>query len=1092
MLLACGLNIERAFPCSTTSITRILLYLLFFFCKKVHTSDQTDKEIKVLQALAYEATGCRPKILKAFYHTLEADVKKKLNIDIEQELIFINCNKIYNCLHRKDRLLKMVSLDLSNLDIEDITTSLFSKTKNLKQLRLSGNPRINLKSKVFEMLCSQLVDLCICDCNIDKEVFSIICSCPKLQKLCLSNSPDIKFSEHNLENLRENLRELYIDNCNLSTEDMIEIAKFEKLENLDISGNVLKEFFETFDLGNLRGTLIKLRASKICISLNDLYRIQECLKISELEISQNDLRKKGDICSTSNIKYSRFQLLCTKPKNAKDPEEPFLGNLENQLKSLKVSKANLGLKQIKRILNFPNVETLDCSFNDLFCLNDTFEIGEAKKSLKNVNFSHCYLTNQGFLEEVLNFQNLSIADFSENRFDLKYSTFKFGASMYSLKRLNISGSRIKLRPFFKILRKSQVLEYLDVSNNHFSSKSKYFKSCNHGQNIFELGSIKMSLKTLKISNCNIHNDYDFFYSLTDCEILEDLDICFNCFCHFPKSFHFGSSRKTLKYLKMNNCSMCEVNALEAVTNLEVIENLIISYNTFTRIPNGFKFGISRNSIKTILMANCKIRNAQVLHAISECKVLEVLNLSNNNFSKGFGKFDLGSAKFSLRSIYMSNCRIRSPVLLKAITDCIKLLKLDLSHNNFSGLPHNFTFGQSRFTLEELNMFDCYLGGPKILYAITNCDRLVKLCLSKNDFSQLSENLEVGFSFGASKNSLKILEMDFCKMKDPKLLNAITSCEVLKTLSIGNNLFSFHNYNYSLGKSKRTLKYLKIRSMIFSKAEDLCLFLDLPNLEMLDMSYSLLNLYEQDLNIDHIGCSRSTLKKLNIDGCKLLNPSSLLIFTSFPKLREISISCNCFKAFPENFELGESRNTLNKIIAISCNLQDKNIVKALTDCINLKSLILDENSNLEMAGKVTFGISKDSLKELKLNKCNISLSSWMDEIRRCSKLAKINLAYNSLSLIRDEFDFEGLRNSVISLNLYGCGINHLKILSSLANYHCLEYLVLDSNDLSSLNHKFDFGKLQHKLIFLSLVECKLKNSCKRKIDKSFIFINHLNL
>jgi len=390
------------------------------------------------------------------------------------------------------------------------------------------------------------------------------------------------------------------------------------------------------------------------------------------------------------------------------------------------------------------------------------------------------------------------------------------------------------------------------------------------------------------------------------------------------------------------------------------------------------------------------------------------------------------------------------------------------------------------------MSSCCLCGPRILHEITNCNKLVRLCLSKNNFSQLSENLEEGFSFGASKNSLKILEMEYCKMQDPKLLSAITSCEVLKTLSIGNNQFSFHNYNYSLGSSKRTLRYLKIRSMIFSKAEDICLFLDLPKLEILDMSYSFLNMYEQDLNIDHIGCSRSTLRELNINGCKLVNPSSLLMFTSFPKLREISISYNCFKAFLQNFKLGDSRNTLNKIIAISCDLQDRYIVKALTDCINLKSLILDQNFNLGKAGKVTFGISKDSLKELRLQNCNISLPAWMDEVRRCNKIEKINLAYNSLSLIRDEFDFEGLKKSVISLNLCGCGINHLRILSSLANYYCLEYLVLDFNDLRNLNHKFDFGNLQHKLVLLSLVECRLKSSCKRKIDRFFIFINHLNL
>jgi hypothetical protein len=135
------------------------------------------------------------------------------------------------------------------------------------------------------------------------------------------------------------------------------------------------------------------------------------------------------------------------------------------------------------------------------------------------------------------------------------------------------------------------------------------------------------------------------------------------------------------------------------------------------------------------------------------------------------------------------------------------------------------------------------------------------------------------------------------------------------------------------------------------------FFHLPRLEKLDISFSDLNQFEQDFRIELFRVSRSKLKELKISKCELVNSSSLKIFTSYLKLREICISYNNFLPFPENFNLGESKNTLNKILAISCGFQDKNVIKAIIDCKKLKYLILDQNYNLKKQAGLTLGLQK---------------------------------------------------------------------------------------------------------------------------------------
>lgn len=116
--------------------------------------------------------------------------------------------------------------------------------------------------------------------------------------------------------------------------------------------------------------------------------------------------------------------------------------------------------------------------------------------------------------------------------------------------------------------------------------------------------------------------------------------------------------------------------------------------------------------------------------------------------------------------------------------------------------------------------------------------------------------------------------------------------------------------------------------------------------------------------------KDTLKELKAIDCELSHPSALQNLTSFPGLKMIDISENHFKSLPENFALGNSKETLKKIVARYSRFQGKNIIAALTGCKNLESLVLNGNKFMNVE-EVRFGVSRFSLRELELEGCKIN-------------------------------------------------------------------------------------------------------------------------
>jgi len=432
---------------------------------------------------------------------------------------------------------------------------------------------------------------------------------------------------------------------------------------------------------------------------------------------------------------------------------------------------------------------------------------------------------------------------------------------------------------------------------------------------------------------------------------------------------------------MDDCSLNGAYSFGTITDLKSLEILSINENYHNASTVNFSLGSSKNSLKSLSMFKCGFLNQSIFPAVAQCRNLKSLDLSSNNLSDFTReRFSFMLARGSLQDINLSDCHISSEVLLKALTNCRSLRKLNLEKNLFSQLSAGFGFGGARRTLESLNMASCGLVGQRILSVITACRRLKELDLSHNDFRGAFSD----FSLGDAIYTLKSLKMNYCRINDPLLFTALTSCYRMEKLSLSFNSLC----SYAFGASVKTLRKINLSGNFFASAEDLYRVFSCPKLESLNLSTTRLNMIEPELKFSGFGHASDVLRELVIANCQLRRSTVLMIFTSFPKLEKLDISKNCFYPFYKGFSLSESKNSLVEIKAEHSKFVDGHIIKALTDCRNLEVLSLKYSSFPAMSSMVEFGSSTGFLRELSLIGCEISFSYWVDELKKCTRLQKL--------------------------------------------------------------------------------------------------------
>lgn len=187
-------------------------------------------------------------------------------------------------------------------------------------------------------------------------------------------------------------------------------------------------------------------------------------------------------------------------------------------------------------------------------------------------------------------------------------------------------------------------------------------------------------------------------------------------------------------------------------------------------------------------------------------VVEVLDLSSNNFSGGFSEFDFGECK-SLVWLSLSHNVISDIEFPQSLMNCKVLESLDLSHNEFRMKIPGVVLG------ELTNLKELYLGNNLFYGEISEelgkvCGNLEILDLSINKLSGefplvfgkcynlKSLNLAKNFLYGdflenvvTKFSSLKYLYVSFNNITGNVPLSLVANCSQLKVLDLSSNAFT---------------------------------------------------------------------------------------------------------------------------------------------------------------------------------------------------------------------------------------------------------------------------------------------------------------
>ncbi|XP_030548962.1 receptor-like protein kinase BRI1-like 3 isoform X2 [Rhodamnia argentea] len=288
-------------------------------------------------------------------------------------------------------------------------------------------------------------------------------------------------------------------------------------------------------------------------------------------------------------------------------------------------------------------------------------------------------------------QNLKLLNFSGN-----IITGKLGATPTSCKNLSVldlSGNRLfgDIPPNF-VADSPPSLEYLDLSNNNFSSKFSDldFGSCGN-------------LTYLNLSSIGLSGS-EFPESLKNCQDLEMLDISLN----------------QLEYMIPG----------ALLGNLRNLRQLSLAHNHFTgQIPP--ELGQTCGTLEELDLSVNNLTGGLPSTFVS-CSSLWNLNLGNNHLSGDF-LVTVVSSLSSLRNLRLPFNDINGSIPL-SLTNCSQLRVLDLSSNVITGnIPQGFCSSSFSSSLEKILLASNYISGTMVS-ELGNCKNLKSIDLSFNSLS----------------------------------------------------------------------------------------------------------------------------------------------------------------------------------------------------------------------------------------------------------------------------------------------------------------------------------------------------------------------
>lgn len=533
-----------------------------------------------------------------------------------------------------------------------------------------------------------------------------------------------------------------------------------------------------------------------------------------------------------------------------------------------------------------------------------------------------------------------LLDCLQNRFRTSKDRPFFGNLVASLKTFKISDCKIYDNPdFYQSLLDFENLEYLDISNNNSLRIPENFAFAR------SLG----TLKVLIVYNCDLTSVF-LQNALVNLKVLETLDASNNTFSGNFDNFDLGSARLSLVKIKMSGCTINSQALLEALTDCAILRELDLSNNDFETLSNNFRFKTSKESLEILNMSSCVLTGGCILYQIVDLIWLKELYLSNNVFrGDAYGNLSFGP---SLRILEMDNCLMTSKNLFEAITSCRVLERLSIARNAFSW--ENFEFGRSKYTLKSLNIHGFRFSRIEDFYLIFDCPRLEILDISWINLEPFQYNLKFA-RFGSSKKSLKELKAIGCKLKRPFCVCILTNFPKLETIDISNNPFQNFLENFTLGKSKKTLRKILAEHCGFRDENIIKALTDCERLEELILHN---NQGLKDVKKITFGVSKNSLQGLGLARCEISLLKWINEIKKCKKIQFLNVAGSNFKGLTKQFNSKKFRRSIIELVICDCQIKDSRILLPLAKYYLLESVVVDE------------GLKERLFRKLKITALNI--------------------------------------------------------------------------------------------------------------------------
>ncbi|KAI4487755.1 hypothetical protein M0802_011860 [Mischocyttarus mexicanus] len=264
------------------------------------------------------------------------------------------------------------------------------------------------------------------------------------------------------------------------------------------------------------------------------------------------------------------------------------------VKELVLSHNSLSNISLEFFVDFPKLEKLDLSHNNLTLLNDIFESTPHLKYVDFYNNSIHSMSSSLFYK--LNY--LEYLDLGYNRFgNMHGSAFD---KQLLLKSLSLKANRMDDVPW-DLFKKSKELETIDISCNSFETIPAQLFDYNKNLR-------RVLIHDNAISLINLPD-----YLLANLEKLEEVNLSNDGFLHLPDNLFWNSLSLKYIYLDNNNFTFLNPSIFQGLKNLEILK---LNNNKIQQLGKGMfidmttNFGFESNKFIVDLSYN-KINNISI-------------------------------------------------------------------------------------------------------------------------------------------------------------------------------------------------------------------------------------------------------------------------------------------------------------------------------------------------------------------------------------------------------------------------------------------------------------------------------------------------